>query len=369
MKKRRAQRKGGASPIAESAGEEAPADLTKVQQEDQEISAPEHGLVAFEDEADQVASSDVVQEDELRIEEEVDDGDHPLSGQAASGDAQESVDDLAQAIAAGDTRASQAGAADGAGSPRRSDLPFLELPISALRESGLMPAEGESRRIEDQYRRIKRPLLANAFGINVPRLPKGNLIMVASSLPGEGKSFTSFNLAMSMAYELDRTVLLVDADVAKPHISRALQVQDQPGLIDLISDPKLDLQDVILPTSVDSMRFLPAGPIHRHSTELLASVRAAQLVEELGQRYPDRVIIFDTPPLIPTTEAQAMAHLMGQIVVVVHAGHTPQSAVLQSLEGLEGTGEISLVLNKTRTAWGDEYSGYGYDGPYGYGSQ
>jgi protein-tyrosine kinase len=117
---------------------------------------------------------------------------------------------------------------------------------------------------------------------------------------------------------------------------------------------------VILKTSISGMRLLPAGPLHQHATELLASERMATLVKELSSRYPDRVIIFDTPPLLLTTEAQAMAHLMGQIVVVVHAAHTPQSAVLQALESLEGTTSISIVLNKTRTAMGEEYGGYGY---------
>lgn len=274
-------------------------------------------------------------------------------------------------------RPADGGGAAGAG-PAPADTPSraptqtvrLDLSLEALRESGLLPAERQTRRIEDQYRRIKRPLLARAFGINMPRVDKGNLVMVASSLPSEGKSFTSFNLALSIAQELDRTVLLVDADVAKPHLTRALQLQEQRGLIDLLLDPQLDLQDVILRTSTEGLRFLPSGPVHRHSTELLASTRMAQLVTELSARYPDRVIIFDTPPLIPTTEAQAMAHLVGQIVVVVHAGHTPQSAVLQSLETLGDTAEISFVLNKTRTAWGEEYGNYGrYDGyGYGYGS-
>jgi exopolysaccharide/PEP-CTERM locus tyrosine autokinase len=261
------------------------------------------------------------------------------------------------AIAAVRRGVTQAPGGRGAGDGDEIDL---ELTAEQLRESGLWPAESETRRIEDQYRRIKRPLLANAFGINTERLQDGNLIMVASSLPGEGKSFTSFNLAASIANEMDRTVLLVDADVAKPHITRALGLHERPGLIDLLLKPEMDLQDVILRTSLSGMRVLPSGPIHKHATELLASDRMAALVRELADRYPDRVIVFDTPPLLLTTEAQAMAHLMGQIVVVVHAAHTPQTAVMQALESLEGTTSISLVLNKTRTAWGEEYSRYGY---------
>ena len=336
--------------------------MSRFQEGGDEAVEVDHSLVAF---ADEESTQAPPSSDEGPSSQAPDDA---LADSAASETAITAADEEPSAtIVAGDVTR-QAQGPTPAARPRRAN-PVLELSLDALRESGLLATEREMRRIEDQYRRIKRPLLANAFGINVPRLDDGNLIMVASSLPGEGKSFTSFNLSLSIAHELDRTVLLVDADVAKPHISRALQMQDQPGLIDLLSDPSLDLQDVILRTSMDSLRFLPAGPIHRHSTELLASERMAQLVRELSERYPDRVIVFDTPPLIPTTEAQAMAHLMGQIVVVVHAGHTPQSAVQQALETVAGTGQISLILNKTRTAWGEEYGGYGYYGKYGYGEQ
>ncbi|MEO0973658.1 MAG: XrtA-associated tyrosine autokinase, partial [Pseudomonadota bacterium] len=358
MKRRR---KGGGDKRSASAAEAVPAQADTVERamsrfSDGDAPAPkDHSLVSFAEAEETEAEQGAVLDDDAEILAAAGAEDEEIIGAIANAEVELPPPSV------GPTRAPVAKRA-------RRTPPTLELPMDALRESGLLPAERQTRHIEDQYRRIKRPLLANAFGINTPRLPNGNLIMVASSLPGEGKSFTSFNLAVSIAHELDRTVLLVDADVAKPHISRALQVHDQPGLIDLLSDPSLDLQDVILPTSMDSMRLLPAGPIHRHSTELLASSRMEQVVRELGERYPDRVIVFDTPPLIPTTEAQAMAHLMGQIVVVVHAGHTPQHAVLQALETVEGTGHISLILNKTRTAWGEEYGGYGYGGRYGYGT-
>jgi receptor protein-tyrosine kinase len=239
--------------------------------------------------------------------------------------------------------------------------PAIHLDPARLRSLGLMPPEDTAGRIADEYRRIKRPLLAGAFGKGAARLPHGNLIMVGSSVPGEGKTFTSLNLALSIVQELDYTVLLVDADVAKPHISRVLELDDKPGLIDVLCDDTLDLQEVLVSTNVEGLRILPAGPVHRQSTELLASDRMASLIAEMAERYPDRVLVFDTPPLLATTEAQVMSGLMGQVLLVVRAGMTPQQAVLQSLETLGPRAGVNIVLNQVRGAWSDDYYGY-----YGY---
>jgi receptor protein-tyrosine kinase len=248
--------------------------------------------------------------------------------------------------------------------PRRglgSVTPAIHLDPARLRSLGLMPPEETAGRIADEYRRIKRPLLAGAFGKGAARLPQGNLIMVGSSVPGEGKTFTSLNLALSIVQELDYTVLLVDADVAKPHISRVLELDDKPGLIDVLCDDTLDLQEVLVSTNIEGLRILPAGPVHRQSTELLASERMASLVADMAERYPDRVLVFDTPPLLATTEAQVMSGLMGQVLLVVRAGMTPQQAVLQSLETLGPRAGVNIVLNQVRGAWSDDYYGY-----YGY---
>jgi receptor protein-tyrosine kinase len=248
---------------------------------------------------------------------------------------------------------------------RRHGIATMTPPIRIdpvrLRALGLMPPEDAAVRMADEYRRIKRPLLAGAFGKGAARLPHGNLIMVGSSVPGEGKTFTSLNLALSIVQELDHTVLLVDADVAKPHISRVLELDDKPGLIDVLLDETLDLHDVLVGTDIEGLRVLPAGPVHRQSTELLASERMASLVAEMSERYPDRVLVFDTPPLLATTEAHVMAGLMGQVLLVVRAGMTPQQAVLQSLETLGPRAGVNVVLNQVRGAWSDDYYGY-----YGY---
>lgn len=238
------------------------------------------------------------------------------------------------------------------------DLPRLE-------RMNFISHKGERTLLAEEYRLIKRPLLANAFGKNADLIDHGNLIMVTSARAGEGKTFTSINLAMSIAMEMDRTVLLVDADVGRPRVHQILGTPLGPGLIDLLLDDTLDVGDVMLKTNVPKLSLIPMGRYHDHSTELLASQEMLRLTRELAGRYADRVVIFDAPPLLITSEAVVLAGLMGQIVFVVLAEKTPRAAVRDALSLLDANKPIGLVLNKSRRTPGDSY-GYGYG--YGHGA-
>jgi receptor protein-tyrosine kinase len=167
---------------------------------------------------------------------------------------------------------------------------------------------------------------------------------------------------MSIAMELDHTVLLVDADVARPSVLRVLGLPAQPGLMDILLDEKVDLGDVLLRTNVDTLSILPAGTNNPRATELLASQTMTAFVNEIANRYPDRIVIFDSPPLLLTSEAHELASHMGQIVVVVEAETTTQHAVQESLRQLEGLANVSLIYNKTREFPGVEEK---YDYHYG----
>lgn len=236
----------------------------------------------------------------------------------------------------------------------------------SLRENGLLAPDVQQRQIADQYRIIKRPLLDNITGRHAHQAADANLIMVASPLTGDGKTFNCINLALSMATEKDRSVLLVDADVAKPHISELFGLQDEPGLIDLLIDGDRDVEELILATNVPGLDLLPAGRRDEHATELLASNRMAKVANDLSTRFSDRVVIFDSPPLLMTSEARVLASRMGQIVLVVCAGVTPQQAVVEAVESLDDEKAISTVLN--RSSYGFGSGGYGGYGGYGYGS-
>ncbi len=243
----------------------------------------------------------------------------------------------------------------------------LEIDTVRMFEAGmLVPGQSGRSTIAEEYRQIKRPLLRNIKGPTEYAGRDSNLIMVTSALPGEGKTFTSVNLAMSIAMELDNTCLLVDADVARPSVMKTLGIQDRDykGLVDYLVDKSIDLSDVLLRTNVPKLTMLPSGRTDVHATELLSSENMHRLVQELSERYHDRVIIFDSPPLLATSESRVLASLMGQVVLVVEALKTQQSAIKQALEFLDKSKYIGLVLNKGRSKSGHGY-GYGYG--YGYG--
>ena len=245
---------------------------------------------------------------------------------------------------------------------------LVQLDLSALAASSLVTPDSPRSHLADQYRVLKRPLISNAMGRGAAQLNHANLIMVTSALPGEGKSFTAINLAMSIAAELDHTVMLVDADVARPSVLRMLGLPPAPGLLDLL-EGKTEVADVLLRTNVDKLTILPSVSPHPRATEMLASEAMDGLLDDMATRYPDRIIIFDSPPLLLTTESRVLATHMGQIVVVVNAGRTVQATVMEALSTIEACPVKMMVLNKARgdSAGGYGYGGYGYGYGYGYG--
>lgn len=237
----------------------------------------------------------------------------------------------------------------------------IEINLAQLHQLGMVTPEGGRSQVADEFRGIKRPLIKNAFSHDGEEIRHGNLIMVTSSLPGEGKTFCAINLAMSIAMEMDHTVLLVDADVARPTILRTLGLmKPEAGLMDVLLDEKLDLADVMLKTNVDTLSILPAGKNHRHATELLASQTMSNLLKEIADRYSDRIVIFDSPPVLLTNEARVLASQMGQIVLVVEAEKTTQHAVKDTLRQIEACANINLVYNKAKAFSGGDYYGYYY---------
>jgi exopolysaccharide/PEP-CTERM locus tyrosine autokinase len=232
---------------------------------------------------------------------------------------------------------------------------------AALVRAGLLAPLDEAAATTDEFRRIKRPLLANAMSKQAGDAHMG-VIMITSALPGAGKTFCSVNLAASISLEREVNVLLVDADVAKPHISREFGLADAPGLIDLLIDDKLDMEEVLVRTDLNDIQILPAGRRHAQATELLASDRMSVIIHELATRYGDRMVLLDSPPLLVTSESPALASKVGQIVLIVEAGNTSHQELAHVLHLLDTNKAINVILNKTRswTRFGEYYMNYGY---------
>jgi receptor protein-tyrosine kinase len=252
--------------------------------------------------------------------------------------------------------------------PREGPAPasrnVVAIDLGALKARGFVTPDTVHDEIGEEFRTIKRPLVENAFGRAATRVAHGRRIMVTSAFPGEGKSFCSINLAMCIAAERDVQVLLVDADVARPSIPRELGISTGAGLIDRLIDPNRRIDELVLDTNVEKLSLLPAGRPHEHGTELLASEAMAALLEELSNRYADRIIIFDSPPLLVTTAARALVPRMGQVALVVEAGRTPRDAVKDALAMIGDATVVGMILNKSPLARAAGY--YGYKA-YGYG--
>jgi capsular exopolysaccharide synthesis family protein len=183
--------------------------------------------------------------------------------------------------------------------------------------------------------------------------------MVSSALPGDGKTFTCVNLALSLSLEKDYMVLLVDGDVAKPHLSNTFDIAKEPGLLDLLEDPNLDIESAVVPTNVRGLSLLPVGRRSETATELLASARMRQVVTKLEELDPHLIVIVDSPPVLLTSEARVLASLFSQVVLVVRASTTPQHAVMEAVRIIGEGPRLGLVLNQVYHSVADPYGYYG----------
>lgn len=238
---------------------------------------------------------------------------------------------------------------------------YVEIDLQSLSERNFVAIATERRLIYEEFRVIKRKLINNAFGPLSSSLKNPNLILVTSSRPGEGKTFTSVNLALSIALEQDKTVLLVDSDVLRPNVSRTLEISTPLGLTDYLSNDAVDVSDILYSTNVDRLKLITAGKPHHLSTELLASDKMLALVAEFASRYPDRIVIFDAPPLLGVNETAVMAGMCGQAVVVLEENKTKLDELDKAISLLPKDLAVGFVINK---AYYSRDKGYGYG--YGY---
>ncbi|MEH6711267.1 MAG: XrtA-associated tyrosine autokinase [Paraglaciecola polaris] len=235
----------------------------------------------------------------------------------------------------------------------------IEINLVKMEEKGFVSTSAKRRLINEEYRAIKRKIIDNAFGPLSKSLNNSNIIMVTSSRPGEGKTFTAVNLALSIALEQDKTVLLVDADVLRPNVMRTLELQNQQGLMEYLLGEKTDIAEVICQTNVPNLRIIAAGKSHHLSTELLASEKMYDVVQEFANRYPDRLVIVDTPPLLGINETAILANLAGQAIVVAEEATTKISDIQEAVSHLNPEMAIGFVVNKGQKV-DRKGTGYGY---------
>ena len=250
--------------------------------------------------------------------------------------------------------------------PTRSFSHQIDLNLRKLAMQEFITPDNVSTPLSHNFRRLKRPILNNVLGKGATVLDNANLVMFTSSFPNEGKTFSAINMAMSIALERDKRVLLIDADVTKPSHHDIFGVEMQSGIMDLLMGEVDDVSKIIYKTNLPSLSLMFSGHMTPHAPELFASQAMETFVTELSKRYDDRVIVFDAAPLLLPTEASVLASLMGQIVLVIEAEKTRPNDVKMSLDMLSNR-IVLLLLNKVRA--GNDMAGYGYGYGYGYGNQ
>lgn len=224
--------------------------------------------------------------------------------------------------------------------------PLYDIDRESLRVAGLVPQGSAEKRLTSEYRAIKRAMLATMARRTGAAAEMGHSIMVASAMPSEGKTFTSVNLAISLAAERDWTVVLVDADGAKRHLTSVLGMREERGLLDVLSDGKSSLADVTFRTSIPGLCVVPAGRYSESATELMASARMSQVLRDLTQEDSRTIVLFDSSPILLTTESRALADAVGQVLLVVRADFTPRASVLEAIAALGEGHQIGLILNE-----------------------
>jgi len=238
--------------------------------------------------------------------------------------------------------------------------PTLNLDKNKMRSLALLLPDMGNSVLAEQYRKLKHPLLRKINTSNTNASLK-NMIMVTSALEGEGKSYTATNLALSIAMELDHTALLVDVDSRKNTVSNLLGISADPGLTNYLCSDEVSVKNIIYSTDIPKLKIIPAGDPELFSTESATSTKMKQFLEELSSRYPDRVIILDTPPLMLSAIAKVLAYMVGQVVMVVEAEKTPVAVIEEATNHLDAERFSGFILNKTNLAGSTEslYGSYG----------
>jgi protein-tyrosine kinase len=239
--------------------------------------------------------------------------------------------------------------------------PELVLDRGRLAGFGIaIPSAARSRTVEE-FRLVKRNLVGAWSQSDLMADHRSSrLIMVTSARPGEGKTFTSLNLALAFASERSVKALLVDVDTQRSTVPEILGIGGEKGIVDVLAGD-LELPEVLIQTNIPNLMILPAGRGGPHVPELLSSREMSALLEELTQRLPDHYLIIDTPPCMASSDAAALAPLVGQIVFVVEANNTQQGEIEAALGTLSTCPRISLLLNKSDSLATEHFGSYGYN--------
>ncbi len=202
--------------------------------------------------------------------------------------------------------------------------------------------------IADQYKILKTRIFQQTMEEGL------NTLLVTSAVDNEGKSITATNLAISLAKELQQTVLLIDADLRRPSLHNLFALSPSAGLSDYLSGKK-PLNDLFISPGINKLTMLPSCKKVGNSAELMGSFRMKNFVEEVKSRYKDRYIIFDSSPLLGFADALILSEYVDGIILVVEYGKTQRHELEKALRLIKGRNLIGTVLNKSPFSKKQEY--------------
>jgi len=246
--------------------------------------------------------------------------------------------------------------------PEPGRMPPLDM--AALEKSGLVVGHKVRTRISEEFRITVGHLLRSMQANYSPGRGAPNVIMITSARPGEGKSFSSLNLAGSIAQHTQREVLLMDVDAKQRSISSQLGLTDRPGLLDLSNNSSLRIEDVIIKTSIPHLSIMPVGSGQSGGLDITQTRPVTSLVERIARRFPNSVVLLDAPPCLSTSDPSTLAPFVGQIVLVVEAERTQRNEVIAALDLIKSCPSVTLMLNKIRLTTSYTFGAYHYFGTY-----
>lgn len=239
---------------------------------------------------------------------------------------------------------------------------FAPIDRTALAEAGFIVPGGPVTGLAEEFRLVKRQLLATIERHLSQSPEKRRSVLVCSGQPREGKSFCAVNLALSLAGERDTEVLLVDGDVAKHDMLALLGIEGGAGLVDALADPAADPEAFVIRTDVPGLVVLPAGRQASNVPELLASERTREVLARLVEADPRRIILFDSPPVLMDSVAATLAAHVGQALVVVRADATTEADLRETVGLLSACDHVGLILNGAGLAVTGRKFGAYYEG-------
>jgi protein-tyrosine kinase len=246
--------------------------------------------------------------------------------------------------------------------PEPGRMPPLDM--AALEKSGLVVGHKVRTRISEEFRITVGHLLRSMQANYSPGRGAPNVIMITSARPGEGKSFSTLNLAGSIAQHTQREVLLIDIDAKQRSLSSQLGLADRPGLLDLSNNPTLRIEDVIIKTSIPHLSLMTVGSGQSGGLDITQTRPVTTLVERIARRFPNSVVLLDAPPCLSTSDPSTLAPFVGQIVMVVEAERTQRNEVVAALDLIKACPSVTLMLNKIRLTTSYTFGAYHYFGTY-----